>query len=88
MATNKKALKRHRQSVKRSERNRRYKTDMKTSVKEYLESLNEKNFEKSQKLLRKAESVIRHTASKGVIPKKRASRKIGRLVKKISALRS
>ena len=30
---------------------------------------------------RKAESVIQHVASKGVIPKKRASRKVSRLAK-------
>jgi small subunit ribosomal protein S20 len=42
----------------------------------------------AQTALRDAERAIRRAASKGVIPKKRASRQVSRLAKRLNALAS
>ena len=84
MANHKQALKRHRQSQKARSRNMQFRTRMKTSVKKVLAAQEEKKGDVAQ-AMRAAESMIRHVAAKGVIPKKRASRKVARLARRIHA---
>jgi ribosomal protein S20 len=57
---------------------------MKTAVKKVLAAQDGKKGDVAL-ALRSAESMIRHVAAKGVIPKKRASRKIARLARRIHA---
>lgn len=84
MAHHKQALKRLRQSLKRRARNRHFKSTMKTAIKK---ALNAAGTEAAEEAFRKAESTIMHVASKGVIPKKRASRLVSRLAKRLLATR-
>ena len=79
MANHKSAEKRIRQSEKRRVRNRHYKSRIKNSVRAVREAIDGTDKENINEILRKAISEISRAASKGVIPKRRASRKISRL---------
>jgi len=78
------AEKRVRQSQRRRERNRRVASAVKTAVKKVHEALSAKNIDLMQSTLRLATSSLDGAASKGIIPKKRAARKVSRLSKQIS----
>lgn len=82
MAHHKQALKRQRQSESRRARNQAYKSRMKTTVKKALAAAGASDPEVRVEALRAAESEIQHVAQKGVIPKKRASRKVSRLARR------
>ncbi len=79
MANHPSALKRARQSKKRRDRNRSVLSSIKTAVKKVYAAIPEKNDEKIKTALKDAISSLDSGASKGVIPKKRASRKVSRL---------
>lgn len=81
MANHKQALKRHRQSLKARARNRHYKTMLKNVVKKAASA----EGDDKEQTFRSAESLVMRVASRGVIPKKRAARKIARLAKRVSA---
>ena len=81
MANHKQALKRHRQSEARQERNRSYKRFMKSTIKQAEAVAAEGTPEEVEAALRTAIAVVAKTASKNVIPRKRAARKISRLTK-------
>ena len=83
MANHKQALKRHRQSEAAHARNVHYRTTVKTAVKKAVAAV-DKGAEFLTAAFRKAESVLQHVASKGVIPKKRAARKTSRLAKALN----
>lgn len=87
MRKNKSAIKRARQAEARRIRNVSIKSMMKTYVKRALTAIEEKK-EPSiiDEYVRKAISVINKAASKGVIHKKTASRKISRFTKKVNKL--
>jgi small subunit ribosomal protein S20 len=86
VATHTSALKRHRQSLRRRARNRAVKSMIKTAVKKFMTSLETKNDPSSiAPALSKATSVLSKAASKGVIHKRTAARKISRLAKKAHA---
>ena len=82
MANHKQALKRHRQSLKARGRNVHFRSALKTAVRKALSAKSEKGSDPAA-AFRTAESAIQHVASKGVIPKKRASRKVSRLAKRL-----
>ena len=86
MANHKSAEKRARQNVKRRERNISARSRVKTSVKAALKSIEEKDVEKSHKVLLDTTKTIAKAAAKGIFPKKTAARKISRLTKKVNAL--
>jgi len=86
LATHKSAEKRTRQNEKRRMRNASIKTRVKTSIKEVLSAVEEKDQEKSCKALLSATKVIDSAASKGVLHKNNAARKISRLTKKVNIL--
>ncbi len=79
-------LKRKRQDEKRRLRNVRYKSTMKTMIKRVLKSVESKDKEGANQALVETVSVISKAAPKGVIPQKRASRKISRLSQKVNTL--
>jgi len=83
---NKQVLKRQRQALKARERNRMFKGMMKAAIKKALLALSEQDMKKRQEAFNRAQSVIQHVAAKGVIPKKRASRKVSRLARKLLQL--
>lgn len=83
MAEHKSALKRARQSNRIKARNMVHKTKAKSAVKDARAALSARQPDKAVETLRKAVSILQKVASKGVIPKKRASRKISRLSRQV-----
>lgn len=79
MANHPQALKRQRQSEKAHQRNKHYKSMIRTAVKKALAA----SGKEVTQAYREAESLIQRVAGKGVIPKKRASRKVARLARKL-----
>ena len=79
MANHKSAIKRAGQSEEQRVRNRSRKTRMKNVIRDLEEVLAGKSPENAAEQLKKAASIIAKTASKGVIHKNTASRKISRL---------
>jgi small subunit ribosomal protein S20 len=78
------ALKRERQSKKRKDRNRGTLSSVRTAVKKVQAALSEKNAELAKTALKEATSSLDGAASKGILPKKRASRKISRLAARVN----
>ena len=79
MANTKSAQKRNRQALKRRTRNQAVRTQVKSAVKKAREALAAKDPAKLQEALRAAERTLDQAASKGVLHKKNASRRIARL---------
>lgn len=86
MATHKSAEKRARQNKKRQLRNVSVKSSVKTRLKAVLSAVEEKKKDDARAALAKAISVIDKAASKGVVHKNTASRKISRLTRKVNQL--
>ena len=84
MANHKSALKRHTQSLKNRERNRSNRTRLKTAVKSVLEAVEKKDVNAAA-ILSSTVSVVAKSASKGLIHKNTAARKISRLTKRVNA---
>jgi small subunit ribosomal protein S20 len=78
VATHKSAIKRARQSLRRRARNRNLRSRMRTAIKEARAAI-QGGGEEAGQALKQAESVLRRAASRGLIPKKRASRQVSRL---------
>jgi len=86
MATHKSAIKRARQNKKQRERNVSIKSKIKTSVKKVLAAIGSKDSQEAKSTLIKVISHINKGASKGVVCKNTASRKISRLAKKVNLM--
>jgi small subunit ribosomal protein S20 len=86
LATHKSAEKRDRQSIQRSLRNASGKSAIKTKIKSVLRAVGIKDKEASASALKVAVPALDKAATKGIIHKKNASRRISRLTKKINAL--
>ncbi len=86
MANHKSAIKRARQSDERRVRNRSRKTRMKNVIRDLEEVMAGKSPEKAAEQLKKAVSVIAKTASKGVVHRNTAARRISRLTRGVNAL--
>jgi len=86
LATHKSAEKRARQNKKRQLRNVSVKSSVKTRLKAVLSAVEEKKKDDARAALAKAISVIDKAASKGVVHKNTASRKISRLTRKVNQL--
>ncbi len=78
------ALKRSRQSEKRQLRNQSGETEIKTYIKKLEAALSSKDKEVANKTLRETIKVINSAASKGIIHKNAASRRISRVTKKVN----
>lgn len=86
MANHKSAIKRAKQSEQNRIQNRSRRTRMKHAIRSLEEALASQNPEQAMSRLKEAVSVIDKTASKGVIHRNLASRKISRLTQKVNAL--
>ncbi|WP_163533842.1 30S ribosomal protein S20 [Helicobacter suis] len=87
MANHKSAEKRIRQTAKRTERNRFYKTRIKNIVKAVRQAVEHNDLAKAQEAFKVANKELHKFVSKGVLKKNTASRKVSRLnasVKKIA----
>ena len=88
MTTHVSAQKRARQNEEKRLRNAALKSLLKTSAKKVLLAVEEKNVEEARKALIRAVPIIQKIASKKVIHKKTAARKISRLAKRVNTLTS
>lgn len=87
MANHKSAEKRIRQTLKRTERNRYYKTRIKNIIKAVRTAVDSNNIEQANEALKVANKYLHKFVSKGILKKNTASRKVSRLnasVKKIA----
>ncbi len=84
MANHPSALKRERQAKKRRDRNRGALSSVRTAVKKVQIALSEKNAELVKSAFKEATSFLDGAASKGILPPKRASRKISRLAARVN----
>jgi small subunit ribosomal protein S20 len=76
MANHKSSQKRNRQTIKREERNRYYRTRVKNVVKAVTGA---KSKEEANEAFKKANRYLHSMVSKGVLKKNTAARKVGRL---------
>jgi small subunit ribosomal protein S20 len=79
MANNKSALKRIRQTKKRTERNRYYRTRIKTITKKVEKAVEEGNYEEALNAWKVANKKFQGYINKGILKKNTARRKISRL---------
>ncbi len=79
MANHKSAEKRARQTEKRTERNRYYKTRLKNIVRAVKEAVDGKDATKAQEAFKVANQDLHSFVSKGIVDKNTASRKVSRL---------
>jgi small subunit ribosomal protein S20 len=86
LANHKSALKRAKQNEERRQRNRARKTRMKNVVKAVEQAIATNDKELAMSKLKEAVSIIDKTASKGVIHKNKAARKISRLTRHVNDL--
>ena len=84
MANHKSAIKRHRQSIKRTLRNLAVKTRIKNVIKSVHTAITSNEHEKAEQLLITATSTIDKAAKKGVIHWKKAARKVSHLTKSLN----
>ncbi len=77
------ALKRHRQSLVRRERNRRVRSSLRTAIKKLLACVESGDVDKARERLPLVVKAIDKAATKGVIHKRKASRLVSRLSKKV-----
>ena len=86
MANHKSAIKRHKQSLVRKERNKAVKTSLRTATKRVLTATAGTDTGEATSQLKLAIKAFDKAASKGVIHKKTASRNKSRLTKKINSM--
>ena len=86
MAHHKSAKKRIRQTVKKTERNRYYRTRLKNIVKAVREAVEAGDHEKAVAAFAVANRQLHHFVSKGFLKKQAASRKVSRLHKLVNSM--
>ena len=84
MANHKSALKRNRQNEKRNERNKGFRTLVKTVSKKVRTEAEAGNKEQALKELKVAEKVIAKVGGKGILHARAASRKISSLTRLVN----
>lgn len=79
MANHKSAEKRIRQTLKRTERNRYYKTRIKNIVRALREAIDANDLQKAEECFKTANKDLHKFVSKGILSKNTAARKVSRL---------
>lgn len=87
MANHKSAIKRHKQSEIKRVNNASTKSSLKNLIKKVKSAVETKNAEGAQEALKKVIPAIDKAASKHVIHRNAAARKISRLARQVSRLR-
>ena len=85
MANHKSALKRIRQNAKRNERNKGFRTLVKTVTKKVTTEVEAGNKEQALVELKKAEKVIAKVGGKGILHSRAASRKVSSLTRLVNS---
>ena len=86
MATHKQAIKRHKQSLVRNERNRYFKTSCRTFMKIAREAIAAGDKSAAHDAVQRAVVMLDRAAGKGILPHNRASRVKGRLMAQVAKL--
>ncbi|PHR54691.1 MAG: 30S ribosomal protein S20 [Arcobacter sp.] len=86
MANHKSSVKRIRQTIKKTERNRFYRTRLKNIVKDVRSAIDAGNKEEAATALKVANQQIHKFVSKGILKKETAARKVSRLHKAVNAI--
>lgn len=86
MANHKSAVKRHKQSLVRAQRNRAARTRVKNVIKEVRTAIHASDKDNAAQTLVLATSVLDKAASKGSMHWKKAARKISRLARAVNAI--
>jgi len=86
LANHKSALKRIRQSARRQKRNQHIRSGMRTEIKRFRQALEAGDAAVASERFAAAERAIRRASTRGLIPKQRANRSVGRLAKSLNAL--
>jgi small subunit ribosomal protein S20 len=86
VANHPQAEKRNRQRIKRQAHHRHFRTYMRTLIKAVNTAVTEKDGGKAAEMLKSAVPMIDRCAQKNVIPRKRASRIIARLTKRVTTI--
>jgi len=86
MANHKSSIKRIRQTVKKTERNRFYRTRLKNIVKDVNTAVEAGNKEEAAAAFKVANQQIHKFVSKGILKKETAARKVSRLQKSVNAI--
>ncbi len=82
----KSAIKRTKQNEKRRLRNKAVKTNVKSRVRKVTDAAAKNTVDEARAALVEAIRALEKAGSKGVMPKKTVSRKVGRLVRRVNAL--
>jgi len=88
LATHLSAIKRARQNEKRRLRNLNIRSTVKSSIKKVRVAIEKKDVEGAKKALSKAVPLIQKADSKGVFHRNTSARKISRLTREVSALKT
>ncbi|MBI2889861.1 MAG: 30S ribosomal protein S20 [Nitrospirae bacterium] len=88
MARHASPIKEQRKSARRHARNLYHLSAMARSIKGIVRAIEEKDAAKVRELLPEVVSRIHHTASRGVIHRNEASRRVSRLTKRVNAFLS
>lgn len=88
MANHPSALKRHKQSLKRRARNRTAKAGIRTAIKRTLKACEAKDAPTAQQELKTTTSLLASAATKHILHKNNAARRISRLAKKVQAIQA
>ncbi|WP_321777157.1 30S ribosomal protein S20 [Sulfurimonas sp.] len=86
MANHKSSIKRIRQTIKKTERNRFYRTRLKNIVKDVTTAIEAGNKEEAATAFQVANKQIHKFVSKGILKKETAARKVSRLHKAVNAI--
>ncbi|MDD7362761.1 MAG: 30S ribosomal protein S20 [Peptoniphilus sp.] len=84
MANIKSAMKRIDTTKKQTLYNKRVKTGMKTTIRKFEAAVEQGNVDEARELLRTVDKDLKKAASKNVIHKNAAARKLSRLTKKLN----
>lgn len=83
----KSAIKRNRQNQKRHDRNRVVRSRVKSDVRKVREAVDRKDVPGAEAELRQAVKDLSKAASKGILHRKNAARRIARLSKRVAGLK-
>lgn len=86
MANHKSSIKRIRQTLVRTERNRFYRTRLKNIVKDVRTAIEAGNKEEATVAFKTANQQIHKLVSKGILKKETAARKVSRLHRAVNAI--
>ena len=87
MANIKSAIKRIGTPKKETLRNKSVKTNVKTTIRKFETALDKGNLDEARELLQVVDKTLKNAASKNVIHKNAASRRLSRLTKKLNKVK-